>query len=91
MSEQSFDAIRDRLDEISKDMLNKASDKSDDLFFYVRIAFDNFSDVLDDTIDNNESNPYLNKIKELSDEIYEILQKKGKQGKKFFKATRLGV
>ena len=34
-----------------------------------------------------KSNPYLNRIKELVDEIEEILLKKKRQQKKFFDAT----
>lgn len=96
MSEQSFNIIRDRVNEISDRMIDDAYDRSDDLFYQVRYSFEEFRDMVDYAIgrverdsENGEqkSNPYLNRIKELVDEIEEILLKKKRQQKKFFDAT----
>lgn len=96
MSEQSFNVIRDRVNEISNRVIDDAYDRSDDLFYQVRYSFEEFRDMVDYVIgrverdsENGEqkSNPYLNRIKELVDEIEEILLKKKRQQKKFFNAT----
>ena len=88
LSEESFDVIKDRVDEISDRMIGDAYDRSDNLFQKVRYSFEGFRDVLNDVIDGEQkSNPYLNRIKKLADEIEDILIMKKKQQKKFFNAT----
>lgn len=88
LSEESFGVIKNRVDEISDGMIDDAYDRSDNLFQKVRYSFEGFRDVLNEVIDGEQkSNPYLNRIKELADEIEDILIMKKKQQKKFFNAT----
>lgn len=86
--------------EISYGTVDRAYDRSNDIFWEARSAFEDFYNVLDDAIykvkyesGNGEqtSNPYLNKIKKCADIINDIFRHKQLQQDKFFDATTRGV
>ena len=103
LSEESYNKLKNRLvNEISYGTVNRAYDRANDLFWGVKTAFEDFYNALEDAIykaryenHNNanygQSNPYLEKIKELAEPIYDILAKKTDQQDKFFDATTDGV
>jgi hypothetical protein len=93
LREESYNKL---INEISYGMVDKAYDRSDDLFWDVRTSFEDFYAVLSDALfksteGNKDYNPYLLKIKELSEPIYDILSKKKNQQDKFFDATTNSV
>ena len=81
LSEESYKKL---VNEISYGSVERAYDKSDDLFYEIGSAFKNFYNVLSM---QDDSNPYIVKIKQLSEEIYGILSRKEKQQDNFFNAT----
>lgn len=93
LNENSYNRLRSALiNEISVGTVNNAYRKSDDIFWHVRSAFEDFYSELEESIFNlrwetsdgdMKYNPYINKIKEYADAIQEILDKKEAQGKRF--------
>ena len=83
------------LGEISYGTVDKAYDRAK-LFYNVKCAFEDFYNTVNDAIfdakyndifGNGSTNPYLEKIKELADPIYDILNRKSEQQDNFFNAT----
>lgn len=103
LSEESYNKLKNRLvNEISYGTVDRAYDRANDLFGDVKSQFEDFYNTLEDAIykaryenhnkaNYGESNPYLEKIKELAEPIYDILIKKKNQQDKFFDATTDGV
>ena len=103
LSEESYNKLKNRLvNEISYGTVDRAYDRANDLFWDVKSQFEDFYNTLEDAIykaryenhnkvNYGESNPYLEKIKELAEPIYDILKKKKNQQDKFFDATTDGV
>ena len=94
LREESYNKLKQILiNEISYGTVDKAYDRSDELFYDVRIAFEDFYDALKEAINKDkwdngsEVNPYLAKIKELSQPIYDILNRKMEQQGKFYDET----
>ena len=69
------------INEISYGKVDDASNISDNIFWDMEVAFQNFYDTVKYNADNN--NPYVKKIKEYSDAIMGILSKKSQQRKNF--------
>lgn len=97
LSEESYNKLKKRLvNEISYGTVDRAYDRSNDLFSDVHSAFEDFYNVLGDAMfkakyesreGEQTSNPYLEKIKGYADIIYDMLNKKSNQQDKFFDAT----
>lgn len=106
MSEASYNKLKERLlenkfdsiNEISYGTVDKAYNRTNELFNDVRTSFEDFYNSLTNAIWNakhndrnannyGESNPYLEKIKQMAEPIYDILVKKREQQEKFFDAT----
>lgn len=91
LSEESYNKLKERLiNEISYGTVDRAYDRSDELFYEIMSRFDDFYNALEEaliTAKYNKENPYLNKLKELADPIKDILDRKKKQQDNFFDAT----
>lgn len=90
------DSYKKLIKEISYGTVDHAYDRANDIFWDVRSKFEDFYGALKDAIYNvkyesgegeQDSNPYLQKMLELSEPIYDILNKKYGQQNKFFDAT----
>ena len=89
MNESSYNMlkgkIREGINEISYGSVERAYDKNNDIFDDLQTSFEDFYNELETSMikaeyDNaSKKNPYLEKIKWYSDEIYDILSRKGKQ------------
>lgn len=86
LREESYNKLKNKLiNEISYGTVGKASRRADDLFYNLKTSFEDFMSELDNSMLNarydgeTDTNPYLEKIKELSKPIYDILSRKGKQ------------
>ena len=98
LNEKSYNKLKKRLvSEISYGTVDHAYDRSDDIFWEARSAFEDFYIALDDAINkvkyesgNEEqtSNPYLNKIKKCADIIDDIFRQKKLQQDNFLDATQ---
>ena len=73
--------MKKAINEISYGKIDNASNISDNIFWDMEVAFQDFYDTVKYNADNN--NPYVKKIKEYSDAIMEILLKKSQQRKNF--------
>ena len=88
ISEASYNKLKKKLvNEISYGTVDRAYDKSEALFGRLKSAFDDFYMELEDSLYEDGNNPYLNKIKGVSDIINDILTNKAKQQNEFFDAT----
>lgn len=95
LNEKSYNVLKNSIiNEISYGTVSNARDRAYDLFWDVRVAFDDFYTTLKDAMykakyegGNGSENPYLEKIKELSEPIYDILIKKNNQEDTFFNAS----
>jgi hypothetical protein len=106
MSEDSYNKLKERIlegkfdsiNEISYGTVDKAYDRSDELFNDVINSFNDFYETLKDAIwkskyddENNrfygKVNSYLEKIMQMAEPIDDILCKKMSQQNKFFDAT----
>lgn len=104
MRESSYDMLKekilegkfDNINEISHGTVSRAYDRSDDLFYDARVAFEDFYTALDETLykvkyESNHgeqtNNPYLDKIKNCADIIYDLFNQKKKQQDKFYDET----
>lgn len=86
LREESYNKLKNKLiNEISYGTVGKASERANNLFHDLRTSFEDFISDLDNSIfkarydGETDTNPYLEKIKELSEPIYDILLKKDKQ------------
>lgn len=91
LSEESYNKLKNKLiNEISYRTVDKAYYRSETLFSDVKKAFEDFYSALSDAFfqDGNDGrrqqNPYLVKIKELSEQIYDILKHKSIQQDNFY-------
>ena len=84
ITEDQYRKLSETIDEISYRTVNRASNKSDNLFYKLGSTFSDFEDALNDVY-VGDNNPYLEKIKGLSDEIRDILDKKMQQSNRFHK------
>jgi len=99
MSESSYNKLKkrimerkfDNINEISYGTVDNAYDRSDEIFYDVRVNFEEFYNALNSALIDNDSNPYLNKIKELAEPIYDMLTRKREQQENFFDATTRSV
>lgn len=87
LSESAYNKL---INEISYGTVEKAKDRANDLFYEVRTSFEDFYAYLNDAIfkskyesSNGTANPYLIKIQEIADTIYDILAKKRDQQEYF--------
>ena len=88
ISETSYNKLKEKLvNEISYGTVDRAFDKSEALFGRLKSAFDDFYMELEDSLYKDEENPYLQKIKGLSEIINDILTNKVRQQDEFFNAT----
>lgn len=89
LSEESLNKLEKRLvNEISYGTVERASDKGDMIFTHLYSAFEDFLSALNESILDSEqgangykqnANPYLLKIKEMSEPIQDILLRKRDQ------------
>jgi hypothetical protein len=97
LSEESYNKLKKSLvNEISYGVVDRAYNRSDDLFWGVYTSFEDFYESLNEAIFNAKndsregeqtSNPYLEKIKGCADIIRDILTKKKNQQDKFIDNT----
>lgn len=97
LNEEAYNKLKNRLiNEISYDMVSRASDMSYEVFHAVRSSFETFYDTLkeamfsvkyDSKVGQQNSNPYLDKVKNCADIIYDILNRKEKQENMFNQET----
>lgn len=89
------DSYNKLINEISYGTVDHAYDRANDIFSDVRSKFEDFYNALNDAIYNvkyesgegeQDSNPYLQRMLELSEPIYDILNKKYEQQNNFFDA-----
>ena len=87
LSESAYNKL---INEISYGTAEKARDRADELFYGVCTSFEEFYSYLKDAIfkskyegGNGTPNPYLIKIQEIADTIYDILDKKRNQQEYF--------
>jgi hypothetical protein len=85
LNEESYKKL---LNEISYGTVDRAYDKSDEIFYYLITPFDDFYTNLESALHDTDGNPYLVKIKEYADSILTILNKKRNQQEKFYNATK---
>lgn len=90
MNESAYERLKKRLiNEISYGTVEKAANKSYDLYHELSDSFDEFVSCLDEALfkdgqdGGDRQNPYLVKIKELSKQIEEIIDTKVKQMDRF--------
>lgn len=90
LSEDSYNKLKTKLiNEITYGTVDDAYGRSETLFGNVRSSFQDFySDLMDAFVQDGwdgrrEQNPYLVKIKELADQIMDILNKKSTQQDNF--------
>ncbi len=90
------DSYHKLINEISYGTVDHAYDRANDIFWDVRSKFEDFYNSLNDAIykvkyeseeGEQTNNPYLQKMLELSEPIYDILNKKYNQQNKFYDAT----
>ena len=82
INEDTFNRLfNGSINEISHDAVDNAFNKSDDIFWNLTNAFNNFYDELKYNADTN--NPYIQKIKAYADAIGSILSVKVAQKNKF--------
>ena len=82
INEDSFNRLfNGSINEISHDAVDNAFNKSDDIFWNLTNAFNDFYDELKYNADTN--NPYIQKIKAYADAIGSILSVKVAQKNKF--------
>ena len=74
-------AYNNLINEISYGTVSNASYGSENIFYNLRVAFDDFYDCVKYNADTQ--NRYIIKIKEYADAIDDILMRKGKQRKNF--------
>ena len=87
LNEESYNKLKNRIiNEISYGTVDKAYNKSSDMFDGLKSSFDDFYTMLNEVLVDNE-NPYLDSIKEHADEILDILERKSDQQRNFFNAT----
>lgn len=93
LNEKAYNRL---VNEISYGTVDNAYRRSMDIFSDAQSAFEEFYNALTDALYNVQyesgeyeqtSNPYLNKIKEHADAIYDIFNQKMNQRDKFFDAT----
>lgn len=92
LTESQFNKLAEEIDEISYRTVSDAATKGDDLFWKLSSVFSDFEDELEDSLNKEkygyvggEPNPYLEKIKEYSNMIRQILDKKAVQTNRFHK------
>lgn len=78
MNESAFNKL---LNEISYDTVEKASEKSEDVFGEMYWKFQDFYDEV--CYNDDKENPYVKKIKAYADAIDAILSAKKEQGERF--------
>ena len=89
LSEESYTKLKNKLiSEISYGMVDRAYDKSDEIFYHVMNSFDDFYVNLGDALIDSKENPYLVKIKQYADSILDILNKKRNQQENFYNTTK---
>lgn len=82
INEDTFNRLfNGSINEISHDVVDNAFNKSDDIFWNLTNAFNDFYDELKYNADTN--NPYIQKIKAYADAISSILSVKVAQKNKF--------
>lgn len=82
INEDTFNRLfNSTINEISHDTVDRAYNKSDDIFYNLTNAFNDFYDELKYNADTN--NPYIQKIKAYADAIGSILSVKVAQKNKF--------
>ena len=93
LTEESYNRL---INEISYGTVDRAYDRSDDIFSEVSYTFDNFYDALGEAMMNvrydssdseQKGNPYLEKIKAYADAIRVILDTKEDQKDAFYGET----
>lgn len=85
LKEESYNHL---INEITYGMVDRAYERSYQLFDDLSTRFDEFYSSLNEALYNSEDgNPYLNQIKELADNIRDILIKKDSQRDKFNRET----
>ena len=92
MNEAAYERLKSRLvNEISYGTVERAANKSYDLFHDISDSFEDFVSCVDEAIFKNsqngggKENPYLFKIKELSKQIEEIIDAKVGQTDRFYR------
>lgn len=95
ITEVAYNKLKEKiLNEISYGMVDRAYERSNDLFTRLHSSFLDFYDELmypehlsDEDTENYEKNPYIIKIKEYAEAILDILDKKNRQQDKFYDET----
>ena len=83
MTEESYKNLKNKIiNEIKYGTMDNAFRRSDELFGQLSFKFESFYNSLRDTLNDND-NPYLDKIYELSSQIKDIFKNKESQQYKF--------
>ena len=78
LKEESYNKL---VNEISHGLVDKASTRSDNLFWDLEVKFDDFYDAI--RYESDDTNPYIRKIREYADAIADIFTKKANQRRNF--------
>lgn len=82
LTESSFAKLKDKLvNEVSHGMVDRASHTSDNIFYDIEAAFDEFYQLV--RYSDNRDNPYIKKIAEYAEAIEDILSRKSNQRRNF--------
>ena len=78
LKEESYNKL---VNEISHGLVDRASTRSDNLFWDLEVKFDDFYDAI--RYESDDTNPYIRKIREYADAIADIFTKKANQRRNF--------
>ena len=82
LSEESFNKLKNKLvNEVSHGMVDRASHTSDNIFYDLESAFDDFYQLV--RYNDHRENPYIKKIAEYAEAIEDIFLKKSNQRRNF--------
>lgn len=80
LKEESYNKL---VNEISHGLVDRASTRSDNLFWDLEVKFDDFYDAI--RYESDDTNPYIRQIRQYADAIADIFMKKSNQRRNFDK------
>jgi hypothetical protein len=78
LKEESYNKL---VNEISHGLVDRASTRSDNLFWDLEVKFDDFYDAI--RYESDDTNPYIRQIRQYADAIADIFMKKSNQRRNF--------
>lgn len=78
LKEESYNKL---VNEISHGLVDRASTRSDNLFWDLEVKFDDFYDAI--RYESDDTNPYIKQIRQYADAIADIFMKKSNQRRNF--------